>query len=82
MSYSFFLEKFAECKTFEELDEVAKRLRARLDDEFLDKNHPEYRENLAALQHSYEEACEMLPLWLEERRRAEEQEREERDRDD
>jgi hypothetical protein len=81
MSYSYFMREFEKCRTFKEVDETEARLRAKLDNEFVDKTHPEYREGLAALERACREARAMLPAWLEERRQVEE-EAGEQDRDD
>ena len=75
MSYDFFLKEFQKCGTFEELERTAEYWRAKLNAEFVDKNHPELRENLSALESAYTEARAMLPAWLKERREMEEQDR-------
>lgn len=81
MSYNFFLKEFQKCGTFEELERTAEYWQAKLNAEFVDKNHPELRENLCALESAYKEARVQLPSWLQERKQVEE-EMEEQDRDD
>jgi len=74
MSYDFFLRVFWECESREALERTAEYWRAKLNAEFVDKNHPELRENLSALESAYTEARAMLPAWLKERREMEERE--------
>ena len=75
MSYDFFLKEFQKCGTFEELEETLERWRAKVNAEFVDRNHPELRENLQALEAAYVEARTLLPRWLAERRGIEDHDR-------